>query len=171
MGGYWKVVNHFAQPSDVLEGCDPNQRITIIIVRLRQWSSLETMLVVPGQGDRIGTLADLLWCTDLLTMERVVVSTIFEFFLNLPANLKMEAGRYRHIAGIEQAVDVAPQQEPVPWLVFAALAVRQGAGGTRARSLGQGAQVKARPARLSCASCRSGGAVSNVWRSLQTSST
>ena len=42
---------------------------------------------------------------------------------------------------------------------------RQGASGTRARSLGQGAQVKARPARLPCASCRRGGAVSNAWPS------
>ena len=69
-------------------------------------------------------LADLLWHADPLAVKRVVVSTVIELFPNAPADLKMEAGRHRHIAGIEQAVDVAPQQEPVPWLVFATLAIR-----------------------------------------------
>ena len=69
-------------------------------------------------------MADLLWHTDPLAVKRVVISTVIELFLNAPADLKMEAGCYRYIAGIEQTVDVAPQQEPVPWLVFAALAVR-----------------------------------------------
>ena len=69
-------------------------------------------------------MADLLWHTDPLAVKRIVISTVIELFLNAPADLKMEAGRYRYITGIEQTVDVAPQKEPVSWLVFAALAVR-----------------------------------------------
>ena len=68
-------------------------------------------------------LADLLWHTDPVAVKRVVISTVIELFLNAPAGLKMEAGRYRYITGIEQTVYVAPQKQPVSWLVFAALAV------------------------------------------------
>ena len=54
-------------------------------------------------------LADLLWHTDPLAVKRVIISTVIELFPNAPADLKMEAGRYRYITGIEQTVDVAAE--------------------------------------------------------------
>ena len=51
-------------------------------------------------------LADLLWHTDPLAVKRVIISTVIELFPNAPADLKMEAGRYRYITGIEQAMNI-----------------------------------------------------------------
>lgn len=61
---------------------------------------------------------------NLLTLQGVVVLAVVEFFPNASANLKVKVRRHRHIAGIEQAVDVTPQQEPVTCLVFTTITIR-----------------------------------------------
>jgi hypothetical protein len=73
----------------------------------------ETVLVVPGQADRIGTLLDPSRQLDLPTVERVVVTPVLELFANAPTDLEVKAGRHGHIASIEQAVNVASQEEAV----------------------------------------------------------
>ena len=57
-------------------------------------------------------------------MQLVVVPAVIELLLDSAAHLEVQVGCYSHIAGIEQAVDIAPEQQPVSRLVFASLAVR-----------------------------------------------
>jgi len=71
----------------------------------------------------------LVWRANPSTVKRVVIPAVLELFLDATADLKMETRRHGHITGIEQAVDVASQQESVPRLVFTAVAI-----GTNMRS-------------------------------------
>ena len=122
--GRGQVIMDLVQPSHILESRHAHQGVAVVSGYRRHRSSLETMLVMPGQGIGIGVLADIFGCADPLTVKCVVGLAVIKFLPNAPADLEMEAGRYRHIACVEQTVNVPPQQEPVPWLVFATLAVR-----------------------------------------------
>ena len=44
---------------------------------------------------------------------------VIELLANTPADLEMKIRCHRHIARIKQAVDIAPQQQPVACFVFA----------------------------------------------------
>jgi hypothetical protein len=56
-------------------------------------------------------------------MKGVVVPSIFELLPDAATDLEMEVWRHRHISGVEQAMDVATQQETVSRLMVAAVAV------------------------------------------------
>ena len=51
------------------------------------------------------------------------MSAVVKLLLYAVADLEVEIGRDRHIAGVEQAVDVAAQKNAVPGLMFAAVAI------------------------------------------------
>src|SRR5258705_8529457 len=68
-------------------------------------------------------MADFLRRVDRLAVKRVVVSAVVELLLDPAADLETQVGRDRHVAGVEKAMDIAPQQEPVRGLVLAAIAV------------------------------------------------
>jgi hypothetical protein len=82
------------------------------------------MLVMPSQSSGIGMLPHLFWHANPLTVKRIVVPPVIELLLDAAANLEMETGRHRYVAGVEEAVDVAPQQKSVLWLMLAAVAIR-----------------------------------------------
>lgn len=48
--------------------------------------------------------------------------SVVELLLDAAAHLETEVRRYCHVAGVEQAMDVAPQQQAVARLVVAAVA-------------------------------------------------
>ena len=81
------------------------------------------MLIVPGQGIGIGSLRGFSRRTDPLTVKGIVMPAVFKLLLDAAADLEVKIGRDRHIAGVEQAVDVAPQQKAVPGLMFSAVAI------------------------------------------------
>jgi hypothetical protein len=64
-------------------------------------SSLEPARIVPGQGIRIRAMTCRLRNKDLLTVKTVVVPTVFKFFPNASAHLKVQVGRHRYIARIK----------------------------------------------------------------------
>ena len=132
--GRGQVIVDFAQPSHMLESRHAHQGVRVVSGHRRHRSSPETMFVVPGQGIGIRTLADVRGRFDLLTVQRVVVLAVIELLPDAPADLEPKIGRYRHIAGVKQAVNVPPQEKSVPCLVRAAVAI-----GTNVRSL-QGRQ-------------------------------
>ena len=119
----------FAQPSHVLESCHAHLGIDAAITHRRHQSPSETMFVVPGQGIGIGAPVRLRGCVNGMTMERVVVPSILELFADAPANLKSQVWRYRDVAGVEQAMNVATQEKPVGCLVRAAVTVGADMGG------------------------------------------
>ena len=81
------------------------------------------MLIVPGQGLGIGALRGVLWHVDPLTVKGIVMPAVFKLRLDPEADLEIEIRGDRHIAGVEQAVDVAPQQQSVPHLVGTAVTI------------------------------------------------
>ena len=69
------------------------------------------MFVVPGQSIGIRASGQISsGAIDLLTVKRVVVLAVLKLLLYAAAHLELQIGRYRHVARIEQAVDVAPQE-------------------------------------------------------------
>jgi hypothetical protein len=77
------------------------------------------MLVVPGQDTRVRTLTFLVRSRYPLTMKGIIVPAVLELFPYPPADFEVKVGRNGHIAGVEQAMDVATQEEPVGRLVIA----------------------------------------------------
>ena len=51
------------------------------------------------------------------------MSPVVEFFLDPTTNFKSQIGRDRHIASIEQAVDISPKQQTVSGFVLAAVTI------------------------------------------------
>ena len=101
------MIVNLAELSNVFEGRHTHQGIPVLIYHLPR-SPLEAMLILPGQGTRIGTLTNRLWNDDPLSVKGVVVLAVFELFTNASADLEVQIGRHRHIACVKQAVDVAP---------------------------------------------------------------
>ena len=66
--------------------------------------------------------------SDCVASECVVGLTVFVTFTKLVADSELEVRRDRHIAEIEQAMNVAPQQHPVRQAVFSPLGVRLNVG-------------------------------------------
>ena len=96
---------------------------SFMTAHLRRRSSPESMLVVPGQGTGIRMLADIPGRLNPLTVKRVVVFAVVKLFPNAAADLEVKVGRHCHIAGVEQAVDVATQEEPVSPFMLATFAI------------------------------------------------
>ena len=96
-------------------------------------SSPETLLIVPRQRIPIRPILSPRWRHDLLAMQRIIVAPVFEFLADPFAHLKAQVGRDRDVAGIEQAVDVAPQQQAIARLVAAAVAIGADVGGLQRR--------------------------------------
>ena len=96
-------------------------------------SSTETLLIVPRQRIPIRPILSPRWRHDLLAMQRIIVAPVFEFLADPFAHLKAQVGRDRDVAGIEQAVDVAPQQQAIARLVAAAVAIGADVGGLQRR--------------------------------------
>ena len=46
----------------------------------------------------------------LVTVKSVVVSAVLKFLPDAPADLEPQLGRHRHIAGVEEAMNVPPQE-------------------------------------------------------------
>ena len=81
------------------------------------------MFVVPAQRLWIGAAQIVGWREDRLAVMLVVVPPVVELLLDAAAHFEAKVGRDGYIARIEQAVDVAPKQETVSGLVFAAVAI------------------------------------------------
>src|ERR1019366_5523460 len=60
---------------------------------------------------------------DLVAVKRIVVLAIVELLPDAPADLEVQVGSYGHIAGVEQAMNVPPQQESIGGLVRAAIGI------------------------------------------------
>ena len=65
---------------------------------------------MPTQRGCVGLLRDILRHVYRFTMKVVVVSAVLEFLPYAVTDLEMMVWRHRHVTGVEQAVDVTPQQ-------------------------------------------------------------
>ena len=129
--GRGQVIVDLAQPSHMLESRHAHQGVAVIDRHRYHRHPLKQCSLCQRQRLGIGALADILGrASILLTVQRVVVPAVVELLLDAPADLEPQIGRHRHIAGVEQAVDVAPKQKAVSRLVLAAIAI-----GTDMRSL------------------------------------
>jgi hypothetical protein len=81
------------------------------------------MVVVPAQGLGIGAPHDIRRRKDRPPVQFIVVLSVVELLLDPAAHLEAKIGRNRHITCIEEAVDIAPKQKPVPRLMLAAVAI------------------------------------------------
>src|SRR6478609_133094 len=91
------------------------------------------MLVVPDQGARMRTLVNVLWRADLLAVKGVVVLPVIKLLPDAPADLEVMLGRYRHVTGVEQTVDVATKEEAVLRLMVTAFTVGSDVRGLQGR--------------------------------------
>jgi len=66
------------------------------------------------------TLVNVLWRADLLAVKGVVVLPVIKLLPDAPADLEVMLGRYRHVTGVEQTVDVATKEEAVLRLMVTA---------------------------------------------------
>ena len=73
-------------------------------------STQKTILVVPTQRRCVGLLREIFRYVYRITLKAVVIPTILELGPDAATDLEMVVGRHCHVAGVEQAVDVAPQQ-------------------------------------------------------------
>jgi len=80
---------------------DDCQCILTVIAHRRHRSSLETVLIVPAEGLRIGIIANLVWRADHLTVKRVIVPAVFKLLLDAPAHLEIETRRHRDVARVK----------------------------------------------------------------------
>ncbi len=92
--------------------------------RLNPDSALEALLVMPAKGPHVRTLAGITRDGDLLTMQLVVVPAVVELLPDPATHLEVQAGGHGDIARIEQAVNIASQQQAIAGLVLTPLAVR-----------------------------------------------
>ena len=118
------MVVNLAEPSNVLEGRHSHKGLAICFIHTRHPSSLETVIVVPGQSVGIRPLTDAIGANDPLTVEGIIVLAVVELLVNVPADLEVKVGRHRHIACVKQAVDVAPQEKPIRGFMLAAEVMR-----------------------------------------------
>ena len=66
------------------------------------------------------------WRGDRLAVQFVVMPPVLELFLDTAAHLEAQIGRDGDVARIEQAMNVAPKQEPIARVMFAAVAIASG---------------------------------------------
>ena len=95
------MVMNFLQFPDTFESRHSHPRVLVAIGSQGHRLSLEAMFVVPGQSDRVRTLDNRLGRVNPLSVKGVVVSAIFIFFPNTPADFEVEIRCHGYIAGIE----------------------------------------------------------------------
>ena len=66
------------------------------------------MFVMPGQSIGVGPMADIRGRLNLVTVKGIVVLAVVKLLSDASADLKLQIGRYRHIASIEQAMNIPP---------------------------------------------------------------
>jgi hypothetical protein len=66
------------------------------------------------------------WRGDRLAVQFVVMPPVLELFLDTAGHLEAQIGRDGDVARIEQAMNVAPKQEPIARVMFAAVAIASG---------------------------------------------
>ena len=68
------------------------------------------MFVVPSQGSGVRAQVYIRRRIDFATVKRVVLFAVVKLLPDALANLETQIGCHRHIASVEQAVNVPPQQ-------------------------------------------------------------
>src|SRR5262249_6858399 len=89
----------------------------------KRWSSPVAMFVMPAQCSRVGPLLRPRGYADRLSVQGVVMPTIFELLLDAAAGLEMQVRSHGHISCIEEAMEVAPEKQAVVCIVASAVAI------------------------------------------------
>ena len=79
---------------------------------------------MPTQRRGIGLLLAFLGNMDSFAVHGVIVPAVVELLFDPPTDLEIQVGCHRHVSGVQQAVDVSPQQKPVARLMLPAFTVR-----------------------------------------------